>query len=87
MLREAYNARKLIFFLSYKRKEKQKKIRIEKCSKLLNQQLEKQTKTKRKEKKYALICCCLFLQTPKTKTYREKGKCGSTSQGDIRNKR
>jgi hypothetical protein len=58
VLREAYNARKLIFFLSYKRKEKQKKIRIEKCSKLLNQQLEKQTKTKRKEKK---ICLNLLL--------------------------
>ncbi len=79
MLKEAYNARKLMFFLSYKRKEKQTKIRIEKCYKLLNQQLEKQTKTKRKKIKNALICCCLFLQTPKTKTYREKGKCGSTS--------
>ncbi len=79
MLREAYNAKELSFFLSYKRKEKQTKIRIEKCSKLLNQQLEKQTKTKRKEKKSALICCCLFLQTPKTKPYREKGKCGTTS--------
>jgi hypothetical protein len=63
------------------------KIKTEECSKFLNQKLEKQTQNERKEKKFTLICCCLFFQTPKTKTYREKGKCGNTSWGDTRNKR
>jgi hypothetical protein len=50
VLRETYNARKLHFVLSYKRNEKKTKIKIEKCFKLLNQQLEKQTQLKEKKK-------------------------------------
>jgi hypothetical protein len=68
------------FIFSFLAKERKKrKIRIEKCSKLLNQQLEKQTQTKRREIKITLICSYLFFQVSKTKTCKEKGKCGSTS--------
>lgn len=37
----------------------------------------------KEKKKLTLICYCLFLQVPKTKTCKGKGKCGSTSWGDT----
>jgi hypothetical protein len=71
---------KASFFPFFAKEKKIKtKIRTEKCLKLLNQKLEKQKKIKKKEKKVTLICCCLFFQALKTKTYKKKGKCGSTN--------
>jgi hypothetical protein len=41
---------------------------------------------KEKNRNFTLICCCLFLQAPKIKTYKEKGKCENISWEDTRSK-